>query len=319
VQKRPLGKTGLHVSELALGTWGLATEAYGTPDEKRFARIVKKALDRDVETFDMAPLWGDGMSEKVIGQTVGPERRDDSIYVTRAGVRWVDGEAQSSFEPATLRRDCEQSLRRLKTDRIDVWLLHNPPDDVLDHEDTRKPLVELVEKLKAEKKIRAWGASVTTAQQGRQAIEAGAEVLCLPYSLLGGDELHDLSGEIEDAKCGVIARSILGYGLLSGRWGESRTFPETDHRRHRWNADALKLRVRQVNRLRFLVHGEVLSMVCAAMRFVLANQQVSTAVLGPRTLGQIDELLGYGKDGAPYLPEYDLTRIPQVLAASEKL
>jgi aryl-alcohol dehydrogenase-like predicted oxidoreductase len=315
VQRRALGKTDLTVSELALGTWGLASNAYGPPEDKRLQRIVEKALDKDISVIDMAPVWGS--SETVVGKAVG-NRRDDVVYATRAGVRFEGDELVTSFEPSALRADLEGSLSRLGTDRVDVWLLHDPPEEELS-EEARKSIVELMSALREEQKIRAWGASVTSASQAKLALDAGAEVLSLPYNVLHRSVLDELGDAIAEKGTGVMARSILDYGVLSGRWGESRSFGENDHRRERWSAEGLRTRVRQVNRLRFLVHGEIHSLVCAAMRFVLANERVSTAVLGPRTIGQLEELYGYSKDGAPYLPPEDIARVPEVLKTAAKI
>jgi aryl-alcohol dehydrogenase-like predicted oxidoreductase len=315
VQRRSLGKTDLTVSELALGTWGLASNAYGPPEDKRLGRVVEKALDKDISVIDMAPVWG--ASEATVAKATG-NRRDDAIYVTRAGARYEGEEIVTSFDDDSLRADLAVSLDRLQTDRVDVWLLHDPPEEELG-DDARKRIADLMTALREEKKIRAWGASVTGVAQAKLAIEAGAQVLSLPYNVLHRSLLDELAPEIKERGIGVMARSILGYGVLSGRWGESRSFPENDHRRDRWSTEGLRTRVRQVNRLRFLVHGDIHSLVCASMRFVLANELVSTAVLGPRTIGQLEELYGYSKDGAPYLPQEDIGRIPDVLKTAAKI
>ncbi|MEM9194114.1 MAG: aldo/keto reductase [Myxococcota bacterium] len=293
---------------MILGTWGLASDAYGPVDDYRFEQVLERALERGVRAFDMAPVWHG--SEPAVQKAVG-KLRDDVVYITRAGARLDDGDLRQSYDLDALRKDCEASLKALDTDRIDVWLLHSPPEDLW--AEREEEIRELVEKLKEEGKIRAWGAAVGSEDMARAAVDCGAEVLCLPYNIVQKELLHDLSDAISDNKVGVLARSILGYGLLSGRWGEYRRFPDYDHRHHRWDPDALRARVRQVNRLRFLVHGEVYSMVSASLRYVLENQLVSAAILGPRSLGQVQELLGYKKDGPPYLPEEDLERIASVL------
>ena len=166
-----------------------------------------------------------------------------------------------------------------------------------------------------EGKILAWGAAVNDLERARMALAAGTQVLCLAYNVLASDDLHDLSGEISVTGCGVLAHSTLAYGLLAGRWSENRRFPIGDHRQYRWNPDALRERVRQVNRLRFLVHDNVPSLASAAIRFVLANAVVTTAVVGCRTAGQLRQTVDCA-DGPPYLPDDDLVKLPQVLAAS---
>lgn len=310
MHSRTLGRTEVRLSEISLGTWGLASDAYGPPDEKRFESVVKRALDEGVTTFDCAPLWGDGSSERVVGR-VTSDRRDEVQYVTRCGAVLSDGVLEHRFDPESITSDCEASLERLGTDRIDVLLLHNPPEEVLRQEEWRQALESLVEK----GKIRAWGISVGDAEQARLAIGAGAQCICLVYNLLLGDDLHDLAGEISVAGCGVLVRSPLAYGLLSGRWSPERRFPPGDHRRDRWSPQALRARVQQVGSLRYLVHGKVASLSAAAIRFVLANAVVTTAVVGARTEAQIGAAAACS-DGPPYLPDEDLIKLPEVLGAS---
>ncbi len=312
MQKRRIGKTRVEISELALGTWGLAAEAYGPVDDSRFRRVVERAVERDVEAFDLAPLWGDGRSETIVADVVG-DARPEVNYITRAGARWSeDGELETSFESDALERDLDGSLDRLATDRIDVWLLHNPSaEEMREHSE---PIQKLVHRVKKDKRVRAFGVSVATDEQARAALDLeGVDVLCMPYNMLNRFLLHELAADLDERGVTVIARSILSYGILSGRWGESRTFSDLDHRKHRWKKEAIRTRVRQVNRLRFLVHGEVGSLVSASMRFVLANNLVSAAIVGPRSTGQLHELLGYVKDGPPYLPEFDIHRVGSVL------
>lgn len=310
MKKRSLGSTDIEVSEITLGTWGLAAESYGPVTDEVFEATVKAALEEGVTTFDMAPLWGDGRGEKLVGRVVGA-KRDEVVYVTRAGAVVDGGELKRRFDRESLVKDCEGSLERLGTDRIDVWLLHMPFEDVYEQEEWKKA----IEELKTAGKIRAWGVAVTDDDQARLAMGAGAQALCLPYNILHGDVLHDLAGDIATAKCGVLARSPLLHGILSGRWFEDRRFVEGDHRRDRWTAESLRERIRHVNMLRFLVHDQVRNMVSASIRFVLSNSVVSTAVSGARNVSQIEEV-ARSADGPPYLAESDMMRLPQVLASA---
>lgn len=309
MHSRTLGRTDVRLSEIGLGTWGLASDAYGPPDAQRFESVVRRALDEGITTFDLAPAWGEGEAERVVGR-ITRDRRDELQYVTRCGAQIVDGALHHRFDAESIRGDCEGSLERLGTDRLDVLLLHNPPEEVLRREEWR----QVMEQLAREGKIRAWGVSVGDPDQARLAVQAGAQCLCLIYNLLLGDDLHDLAGELSLAGCGVLARSPLAYGLLSGRWSPERRFPPGDHRRDRWTAQALRARVQQVGSLRYLVHGKVSSMAAAAIRFVLANAVVTTALVGARTEAQVGAAAACA-DGPPYLPEEDLMKLPRVLSA----
>lgn len=311
MDKRNVGGTDVRVSEIALGTWGLATGAYGMVAPQVFERTIARALEAGVTTFDCAPAWGaDGASERVIGKAIAG-RREDVTLITRGGADLHEGKMRKRFDPDSLVRDCEASLERFGIEAIDLWLLHNPDELTLRREDWR----EAVQKLVAQGKVRAWGASVSDAATARLAIGAGAQVISIVYNLLVGDDLHDLAGDVSTSGCGVLALSPLSYGLLAGRWGESHRFGPGDHRSRRWTPGALRQRVRQAEMLRFLVHGEVRTLTAAAIRYVLSNAVVSAAVVGARTPGQITDAAEAAK-GPPYLPDDDLMRIPQVLAAA---
>lgn len=311
MKQRKVGTTEVQLSEVSLGTWGLATDAYGRSDRKRFARVAKRALELGVTTFDTSPLWGDGQAETVLGEVMAEQGRDDVQIIARAGARWNDGALDLDTTRDALRADFDRSLERLQTDHLDVWLLHEPKDELWERTDWR----ELIDELKKEEKIRAWGASVSTPAAARFALEAGADALCLTYNIVASDDLHDLAAEVAKAEASVIARSPLMHGLLAGRWAEYRSFPRTDHRRDRWSAQALRARIRQVDKLRFLVHGDVASLAEASLRYVLANSLVSSALIGARTPAQIESACAASGD-APYLPDEDLVKVPQVLAAT---
>lgn len=308
MQTRILGKTELRLSELSLGTWGLGADAYGRVSDELFRSTVRAALEQGVTTFDMSPLWGDGRSETLVGEVAGP-RRDDLVYVTRAGARWVSGKVHHRFDAASLVADCESSLGRLGTDHVDLLLLHAPPEDIYRRDD----FGEATEQLVREGKARAWGVSVTNQEQATMALSAGAQALAIPHNLLASDALHDAQLEIRDAGAGVLATSPLMYGLLAGRWNERRKFAHDDHRAARWSQRALAERVRTVNMLRFLVHDEVRTMVGAALNYVLANSVVTSVVLGARRPDQIESAVREIGE-APYLPSDDIARVPQVLA-----
>jgi aryl-alcohol dehydrogenase-like predicted oxidoreductase len=167
--------------------------------------------------------------------------------------------------------------------------------------------------LKAEGKIAHWGVSVGDLEVGREAIRAGAEVIEIAYSLVNGADLHRLGGEIIVSGVGVLARSTLAYGLLSGSWAADREFATGDHRADRWTRAELARRVEQVASMRFLVHGDVATMRAAAVRYVLANRIISTAVLGPRSVQQLEELVREVGMGPIYMRDEDLMRVPRAL------
>ncbi|MCB9667729.1 MAG: aldo/keto reductase [Myxococcales bacterium] len=305
LQQRRLGKTGIAVSELALGTWGMASGAYGEVAVGDFVRTVSAAIDAGMTTFDMAPLWGAGEAERIVGMVVA-QRREKMCLITRSGRHATDHHVHADFAPAQLRRELEASLVRLGTDYLDVWLLHEPPEDVFEQE----AFGELIEALKEEGKIRAWGASVSNFARARAALDANAEVLCLVHNLTEGRMLESVRADVERLEVGILARSPLAYGLLSGRWKMEHQFESHDHRQRRWDRDTLRARIQYVDSLTEYFHPSCASHTALALRFLLADPSTSSVLLGARSAPQITEAVG-GIHEPPYLDEATLDRIKQ--------
>lgn len=284
LKSRPLGNTGIELSALTMGTWGLCAESYGRVFPEQRAATLTRAIDQGITTFDMSPTWGDdGDSERAVAAAVGA-RRDEMIYITRIGrVVGPDG-LLPAFTSLELRTQCEASLARLGTDRIDVVLLQHPSiDDHLRDDAVRETMVTL----KSEGKLRSWGASVSHVDDARAALVTGSEVLCMPFSVLQPDMVWDVASECRERGVGILARSVMMHGLLSGRWGEKKRFTPDDHRMQRWSPEALAARVRQALEYKQRVSATVPSMTSLALHFALAHDDVASAVFGPRTPAQV--------------------------------
>jgi aryl-alcohol dehydrogenase-like predicted oxidoreductase len=170
-----------------------------------------------------------------------------------------------------------------------------------------------LESLKKAGKIRHWGVAAGDEDVARAAIDRGAEVVELAYNLLHPIDLHRISGDVMVAGCGILARSVLAHGLLTRTWEKERTFEESDHRSSRWTKLELEQRVGQLAAVEFLVKGEVRTPRGAAVRYVLANHLVSSAVLGPKTVTQLEELVRETGGGPRYIPDDDLRQLPRAL------
>lgn len=308
MESRSLGRTDLVLSEITLGTWGLAEQSYGKVPPERFEAVLRSAIDAGVTSFDVAPLWGDGEAERKVGRALAEARIDEPVVITRGGVERVDGKLRQSFASDDLVRGCEASLERLGRETVELFLLHNPGVDVLRSEEWREGL----ERLEQEGKIRAWGVSAGDTDEARVAIAAGARAICITHNLLAPNALEDLAAEVARSGCGILARSPLSYGLLAGQWSEGRVFAQDDHRARRWSAKAFAERVRQVNAFRFLVGPKHPDLATAALRFVLSHPAVTTAIVGARTPAQILSAADASSGRADLLSDDDLARLTKV-------
>jgi aryl-alcohol dehydrogenase-like predicted oxidoreductase len=295
-------------SELALGTWGLSGDGYGAVSEEDAERTIARALDIGVTLVDTADAYGAGKMEALLGRVLRgkPEVR----VVTKGGTDRTTEPPRKLFEPTYLRARVEASLKRLGREQIDLYLLHNPSVEAV----TLGDATSVMHDLKKEGKIAHWGVSAGDAEIARAAIDKGAEVIEIAYNLLHAIDLHRLAGDIMVSGVGVLARSPLAYGLLSGMWAKDREFKEPDHRADRWTRLELERRIEQLDAVRFLVKGDVLTLRGAAVRFVLANHLVSCAILGPRSVTQFEQLVRETGAGPRYLPDEDLTALPRALS-----
>ena len=311
MRTRNLGRSGITVGEIGLGTWSLSGDGYGpiTPEEAR--KTLEAALDEGCTFIETADCYAEGRVERLIGEVLQARGRDKAVVSTRVGVDRSGEVARKRFEPAYITRACEASLARLQTDYVDALVLHNPGVSTL----LRGETWQCLGALKKAGKARLIGASVGSVECGEAAVASGADLLEVPYNLLYPKMLHRLSAAISGAKVALVARSPYGYGVLADTWGASRRFRDEDHRMYRWGAADVARRVRQREALRTLVKGDIASMRDLALRYVLANGLVSVTVPGARNAEHARQN-AFCASSTPYLPEGDLASIGQHLTAA---
>ncbi len=298
----------MEVSELTLGTWGLSGDGYGPMVFAEVDRVIDKAIASGITLFDTADVYGHGAMEKKLAERLP---KDDTYVVTKIGTDVEHKPAQKRFDPSYLRDALLRSRDRLSRDPLDIVLLHNPTERTFTEGDT----VEFMKEAVAEGLVRAWGASIGSVAVGTAAIRAGAQVLELAYNAFMATDLHQLSPEVTRSGAGILARSVLAHGLLTGHWSADRDFDEGDHRRDRWTRNELALRIGQLDALRPTVRDDILNLRSVALRFVLSNQLVSSAVLGPRSVFQLNALVR--EAGAPpYLKDTAMVELAARLAAA---
>jgi len=303
MRKRPLGSTGMKVTELSLGTWGLSGDGYGPVPESEQDRVIDRARALGIKLFETSDSYAHGAMERRLGQRL--EGDEKARIVTKIGTDRDASVPRKRFDAAYLKEAVDKSRERLKRDVIEVVLLHNPSEDAVERGEATDCMKQLVE----DGAVRAWGVSAGSVEVGRAAIEQGAQVLSLSFNVLNAGDVMSLGFDIERKNVGVLAHSVLAFGLLAGHWSGDKMFHDGDHRAERWTSDEIRLRVRQLDALRPAVGGAVLTLRAVALRYVLNDTKVTSAVLGPRNAVQLDQLVREAGKGPPYLEPTALTAL----------
>ena len=309
LRTRTLGATGLEVTELALGTWGLSGEAYGPVNEADADATIERAAELGITLYDTASAYGRGTMELRLGRVLAPVK-DTTYVIVRIGVDRGADPARKRFDVAWLRDAIDAAQERLDRPILDVVMLHNPTVGVL----VRPEVIAFLDELTRQKRARTWGISAGDSEVGRVALQVGAPVLSMPYNALISTDLHAIIGDVAAQKCGLVVHSVLAYGLLAGLWHHGKVYGEGDHRRDRWTADELQARIRQLTAVREMIGGEVHTLRAAALRYVLSNQLIHAAILGPRNVAQLEQLVREAGKGPPYLSDEKLSALPTRLA-----
>jgi aryl-alcohol dehydrogenase-like predicted oxidoreductase len=294
MRTRALGKTGIQVSELALGTWGLSGDAYGPVPDGEARRVMDRALAMGVTLFETADTYGAGKMESELGEAL---KGAEVTIVTKWGTDLEGSPTRKRFDDDFLKKSAEASRKRLGDKAKIIGMLHNPSAEALE----KRTGLDALKKLADEGAIASFGVSVGDEKSARAAIAGEVPLLSIPYNILHVSCLRSVEEAIKEAGTGVLAHSVLFYGLLAGRWAPNKDFRSYDHRAERWGQGSLRQRIGHLDAVRPLVSGDVTTMRSAAVRFVLQNALISSAILGPRTGAQIDQLIRECRAEPPYL------------------
>ncbi|WP_166998785.1 aldo/keto reductase [Paramicrobacterium fandaimingii] len=287
---RTLGRTGIRVSSFALGTMVLGAEGLGNPDHDDSARIIHKALDSGINLVDTADAYSLGDSEVVVGKAL-KGRRDDVVLATKFGLPMSDDQNQRGASRRWIMTAVENSLRRLQTDHIDIYQMHRLDPDT-DIDETLSALTDLVRS----GKVRTIGASTVPASQIVEAQWAaqrrGLEPFRTeqpPYSILNRGIEAEVLPVAERYGMGVLTWSPMAKGMLTGR---IRRDGATDLRRAAvFSSFSDTARLDAVEKIAALADEAGLPMPHMAMAFATSHPGVSSALIGPRTMEQLDDLL----------------------------
>ena len=297
MQHRTLGRTGVHVSPLCLGA--MMFGAWGEPDHDAGVRIIHRALDAGINFIDTADVYSRGDSEQIVGKALAGGRRDNVVLATKLHGSMGDDPNDAGSSRRWIFRAVEASLKRLQTDWIDLYQVHRW-DPWTDHEETLGALSDLV----SQGKVRYIGSSTYPAAQIVKAQwvarERGtARFVCEqpPYSILVRGAEADLLPTCLEHGMGVIPWSPLAGGWLSGRWRKgaddltskrSALVPD----RYDLSIPANQAKLEAAEALAQLAEGAGISLIDMALAFVIRHPAVTAAIIGPRTLEQLESQLG---------------------------
>lgn len=281
---RILGLTGIKVSEIGLGTWGLGGDAYGRVDKKEAQYVLELAFEKGINFYDTSDLYGNGHSEEILGELFY-KIRDQVVIATKGGTLPHSGfYMPQDFSEKHLTNALEGSLKRLRTDYVDLYQLHSPIIDDVE----KNNVIDTLEKFKAQEKIREYGISVRSPDDGNTAIEKyNFPVIQVNFNMIDQraieNGLFDLAKEKET---GIIVRTPLVFGYLTGKLNGNEEFQGLDHRAN-WPKDQLKCWADAPDLFSFLYKDK--TPVQAALRFCLDFEAVSTVIPGMMNLDEVKE------------------------------
>ncbi len=290
MQYRTLGRTGIKVSAYCLGA--MMFGGMGNPDHDDSIRIIHKALDAGINFIDTADRYSQGESEEIVGKAL-KGRRDNIVLATKVNGAMGDDPNQQGNSRRWIIQEVEASLRRLQTDYIDLYQIHRPAPDT-DIEETLSALTDLMRA----GKVRAIGSSTFPASEIVEA-QWVAERRGLarfrteqpPYSILSRGIEREVLPIAQKYGMGVLVWSPLAKGMLTGRYRKGQPLPDSLRVKVLGKQMSDETRLDVIEQLILVAEQAGLSLTHMSMAFAVAHPAVTSAILGPRTMEQLDDLL----------------------------
>jgi myo-inositol catabolism protein IolS len=314
---RAFGRSDVRVSPITLGSWPMSGDRYGPIDDSEAVRTIRHALDQGITIFDTAPAYGRGHAEETLGAALDG-RRDQAIVVTKCGIEpAVGGQPGRNSSRAAILGEIDESLRRLRTDHVDVYLVHWP--------DPNTPLEETMgalDEIQRAGKARLVGVSNFDVPLLYQCLALRQlDVVQVGYNLFDRRMEREVFPFCREHGIGVMAYGSLAYGLLSGAFTEDTTFDAAD-----WRANGVAFgqpilrgenfrhNVRLVQQLRDEVAApRGLTVAQLALAWAVHNPHVTTAMVGARVPAEIEENVGAAR---VQLSEHDVAQIEGIMSSA---
>jgi len=286
VKYRRLGKTGLKVSVIGVGTWQFGGEWGATFNEAQAADILSAARDQGINLIDTAECYGDHESERLIGSFLKKDGRAGWIVATKFGHRFTRKfEREHRYGAGEVLEQLEESLKALQTDYIDIYQFHSGPDEVFDNDE----LWTMLDKQVKAGKIRHLGISIAkndNIHQTSSATRVGASVIQVVYNRLDREPEKAVFPSCMEQDLGVLARVPLASGFLSGKYKPGATFGPDDVR-HRQDPERVAERLREVERIRRDEVPAGMDMAQWALAWCLKHPAVTCVIPGCKSVQQV--------------------------------
>ena len=300
MRKRMFGNSGLETSVIGYGGWPMGRGMYGDFDDDEAIRAARASYDEGVTLFDTAAVYGWGYGENLMGKAL-KGIRENVVLVTKGAREWVRDNPDrrsatvSDSDPKRLLTSIDESLKRLQTDYIDLFLIHWP-----DHNRAFSEPMDALEKAKAAGKIRYTGVSNFSVEMMAESRDSSPIVTNqIGYHIFDRRPEAEVMPFVKENGMGIMAYGSLSHGLLTGTWDADKTFSEDDWRRgganfgiNSWGPENLAANVAVVEKLKVIAadHGKTIPQL--AIAWVLANETVSVALAGSVTPGEATDNIG---------------------------
>ncbi len=290
---RKLGKTDFEVSEVSFGAWAIGG-SWGSVDDEASRQALQEAVRQGMNFFDTADVYGDGRSERLVGEL--KKQTDSKIYIATKAGRRLDPHRAEGYNRENLTAFVERSLKNLEVEKIDLLQLHCPPTEVFYNEEVFEVLEDFVD----QGKISNYGVSVEKVEEALKSLDYDnlASVMII-YNMFRQKPADEFFARAKEKDVGIIVRVPLASGLLTGKFSRDTEFPEDDHRNFNRQGEAFdkgetfsgvdfEKGLEAVEKLK-KIKPEGLTMAQFALKWILMDEAVSCVIPGAKNSEQVSD------------------------------